>query len=407
MFENDSETSTDPSDYEGLEQPQLDLQWNQEDRTTQTTSINPNEIRRKPRFHQPESRTSNSSFSSNDSVLRSHVNRIFHSEVRKTKVSKPSHDVTQNSPAKKQLVRKKLDKRMKMLEETRETKHNRRKNSVSNYDSHHAETIFIPYAAGNSQDRGAVFDASKMEDYQSMMVMFQQMLGNGRILSREQVQQMSHHHNFQPFYQPDYEPQLEVHQPIRSSQESANHSSDHKFIKRVKKNSNLNRNVINQIVEIPESNSNQNKTKIDVAVHLNLNKDSNSSATQKQSRVVEADPPQEPERFVENVTNDFTSCSETDSISSSLRKQSRRKASTIAASNLGTIRELPRSLGPDWAEVEKKAKSLNRRNLYSQTVAAKNAFLHTTNRVPAASGHLSKKEISQQFAKGASIYIKK
>ena len=73
--------------------------------------------------------------------------------------------------------------------------------------------------------------------------------------------------------------------------------------------------------------------------------------------------------------------------------------------SIKTVKELPRSLGPDWEEVGKKAASRNRRQSYAEYVAARNSQLPKQNRLPRISEHLNARQIALQYAKSTSVFV--
>ena len=71
------------------------------------------------------------------------------------------------------------------------------------------------------------------------------------------------------------------------------------------------------------------------------------------------------------------------------------------------VPELPKSLGPDWSDIQEKSKALNRKVLYSYYVSAKNANISRVNKVPMESKHCSKWQKSRQYGKGTYLYLNK
>ena len=210
------------------------------------------------------------------------------------------------------------------------------------------------------------------------------------------------------------------------------------FIKKISKQSHhnfLDEMEENQEEEKPRKKSTQKITvqkgqrtsqKIDVNVHLNVNNGVMVNPTETNSaknRIPDLDKPPQNVTPKPNVRHD--SVKQTKSVPKIkdynaditenpeiTRTKKHKKTSTTSRrytledyKAIQDVPELPKSLGPDWVEIEEKSKALNRKSLYSHYVSAKNANISRVNKVPVESKHCSKWQKSRQYGKGTYLYL--
>ncbi|XP_063716240.1 deoxynucleotidyltransferase terminal-interacting protein 2-like [Symsagittifera roscoffensis] len=423
IIEIDSESETDPSDYEGI----AEADFHQVVRVDRTHRVHRVPIRKTDSRStsdiglQFEPNEDGHSETNDDSETNSSDNSFSDDQVKVKTVDSNKRNVSK-------LTRRKLTKRLQEVKRDQKRispEFQLEENYRTQYETkpqHNKAVLWVPYIPENEFDKPTVFDPSNPSQFSSMMQMFQTVMTDGRILSREQIelfmtseqnQSEKHSTNFQKKAFQNQPPDPNIPREKRSRRYS------NQFIRRVSRSNHSNSNTLNQVIEIGDcsfSQSSNQRPQIDVAVNLNLGNKHSSKANAIGQITSKGGNNQRFEVNHENkhelIETDGHNESENPSSELNLGKIEKKRRRKVIKTNTGSemirgVKELPRSLGPDWTEVQKKAESLNRRNMYSRMVSVKNSQLPTLNRAPERSTHLSKRQIAQEYAKGASVYVYK
>ena len=324
------------------------------------------------------------------------------------------------------ITQRKLKKRFKDVsqqgkpsKQSEVPKLNFRANPHSNRENDHLEinheqqffqnpnsVIWVPYVPSDEYDQTQVFDASDPGEFSNMMEMFQSVLSEGRVLTREQIESFAsfggnphrierpypgdNRNSFNPKRTQSLNTKVDRPHVTRRTRDKVRKYS-HQYSEKVSKPSKPIPAKINQIPEdeasVCKSGKRSKTPTIDVAVNLNLGNGHLLLNNQKPQRSLR--PLNDYQTGIRDSLDLYKSTEETqkdefglsdyDKISQvqiPTKPKALRKIKRVGSNPpmlTGPPKELPRSLGPDWVEVEKKAQSLNRRSLYSQFVSVKNS----------------------------------